>query len=63
VPEKSIMRPDYEEERAIEDARARRAKQERRTTILVALLTSLALVTFVLVLFHLPELLPPPPHD
>lgn len=63
MPEKSIMRPDDEEERTIEGARARRAKQESRMTILVALLTGLAVVVFALVLFHLPKILPLPPHD
>jgi hypothetical protein len=63
VPENSIMRPDYEEEWAIEDARARRVKQESRMTILVALLTGLAVVVFALVLFHLPKILLLPPHD
>jgi hypothetical protein len=57
------MGPDYEEERTIEDARARRAKQERRTTILVALLTGLAVVVFALVVFHLPKILTLPRHD
>ena len=57
------MRPDYEEERTIEDTRAHRTKQESRMTILVALLTGLAVVVFALVLFHLPKILTLPPHD
>jgi hypothetical protein len=57
------MRTDYETEQKVDDIKARRAKQESRMTILVALLTGLAVVVFALVLFHLPKILTLPPHD